>query len=171
MRRGPNLRALRGADEEDGAATILLADDDSRVRRRVRRGLVRQGYRVVEAWEGADAVLLAARERAVGAVVALPTADRDAALCAAFKADHRTCALPVVVVSHRSDEATIRRAFHAGADDYVTMPFAVGELVRVLDTLLADELARHRAVAARRVVVAAGEAAPVRGEAIVPAIG
>lgn len=115
---------------------ILVVDDEPAIRRLLRTGLGSQGYDVIEAGSAAEA------ERAVGGAdlvildLGLPdTAGHD--LLARWRAAGRT--VPVVVLSSRTDEAGIVEALDLGADDYVTKPFGMSELVARLRTAL-----RHR---------------------------
>lgn len=48
--------------------------------------------------------------------------------CRALKADPRTAAIPVILLSGRADAASIARGLEAGADDYITKPFTPAEL-------------------------------------------
>jgi DNA-binding response OmpR family regulator len=49
-------------------------------------------------------------------------------VCAALKADERTAAIPVVLLSAHASEREILEGFRAGADDYLTKPFDLDEL-------------------------------------------
>jgi DNA-binding response OmpR family regulator len=58
-------------------------------------------------------------------------------VCRALRADPRTMALPVLLLTSRTQELDIDQAFAAGADDYMVKPFRGGELVSRVATLLA----------------------------------
>jgi two-component system KDP operon response regulator KdpE len=118
------------------ALRILVVDDEPPIRRLLRTGLGSQGYDVIEAGTGAEA------ERALGGAdlvildLGLPDTTGQE-LLARWRASGR--AVPVVVLSSRADEAGIVEALELGADDYVTKPFGMRELVARLQTAL-----RHR---------------------------
>ena len=59
-------------------------------------------------------------------------------VCAALKADERTAAIPVVLLSAHASEAEITEGFGAGADDYLTKPFDLEELDERLRRLVAS---------------------------------
>lgn len=148
-------------------AGILLIEDEPHIRRFVRGTLEEQGWRVFEADCGQRGLLEAASRQPELLIVDLGLPDIDGvALIRDFR---QWSAAPVLVLSARSDEADKIAALDAGADDYLTKPFGVGELlarVRALRRRLARQqeatpLIRFGAVQvdlARREVTRAGEA-------------
>ncbi|HET9069243.1 MAG TPA: response regulator transcription factor [Amaricoccus sp.] len=120
------------------AIRVLVVDDEPAIRRLLRTGLGSQGYAVAEAGTAAEA------ERAVGAadLVVLDLGLPDVSgqeLLARWRAAGK--AVPIVVLSSRTDEAGIVEALELGADDYVTKPFGMRELVARLRTALRHRLA------------------------------
>lgn len=118
------------------AIRILVVDDEPAIRRLLRTGLGSQGYDVSEAGTAAEA------ERAVGGAdlvildLGLPdTPGHD--LLARWRAAGK--AVPVLILSSRTDETGIVEALDLGADDYVTKPFGMRELIARLCAAL-----RHR---------------------------
>jgi len=115
------------------AVRILVVDDEPAIRRLLRTGLGSQGYAVAEAATGAEA------ERQVGAAdlvildLGLPDATGQEILARWRAAGN---AVPVVILSSRTDEAGIVQALDGGADDYVTKPFGMRELIARLRTAL-----------------------------------
>jgi two-component system, OmpR family, response regulator len=116
-------------------AQILLVEDDQDLRAVLRRGLEEEGFAVVGASTGAEAMdrMCAETPDVVVIDVGLPDADgRD--LCQALRA--RGIQTPVVFLTAR-DALTDRLAgFRAGGDDYLTKPFSLAELVARLRALL-----------------------------------
>jgi DNA-binding response OmpR family regulator len=106
--------------------TILIADDHLNVRVLVADYLQEQGYRVVTARDGADALQVAQRERPDLIVLDLtmPTLDGFAFLHT-YRKGH---AVPVIILTTRPDEADKIVGLELGADDYVTKPFSLKEL-------------------------------------------
>lgn len=106
---------------------ILVVDDEPPIRKLLRVGLTAQGYEVLEAPNGATA-LQSARDEPPDLIVldlGLPDTSGHELLQTWRNAG---LAIPVVILSSRTDEAGIVKALEAGADDYVTKPFGMNEL-------------------------------------------
>ncbi|MFZ2177273.1 MAG: response regulator [Rhodococcus sp. (in: high G+C Gram-positive bacteria)] len=126
---------------------VLVVDDEPQILRALRINLNVRGYDVVTADSGA-AALRAAAERHPDVILldlGLPDMDGTEVLAGL----RGWCAAPVIVLSARTDSADKVDALDAGADDYVTKPFGMDEL-----------LARVRA-AARRAVTATDTSEPM----------
>ena len=122
----------------DRTLSLVVADDDSDILRLLERRLSRRGYTVVTAGDG-RAALDAVRSTAPDAVVLdrLMPAMTGEEVCAALKADERTAAIPVVLLSAQASEREIVEGFGVGADDYLTKPFDLDELDERLRRLVA----------------------------------
>ncbi len=118
-------------------ATILVVDDEPAIRRLLRTSLVGQGYDVIEAEDGSAA--LAAVEREKPDLVILDLGLPDLGGIAVIRSLRQRSTLPIIVLSVRDDERGKVEALDLGADDYVTKPFGVDELVARIRTAL-----RHR---------------------------
>jgi DNA-binding response OmpR family regulator len=112
----------------ESSRTVLIVDADATTRRDVRTACVQDGYQVVEAESGADGLreLGAARPSLVLLEVALPDASGFDVCRELRKAD---AVVPVIMMSSRSDEIDVVVALEIGADDYVTKPLRIRELV------------------------------------------
>lgn len=122
----------------DRTLSIVVADDDPDILRLLERRLSRRGYAVATATDGA-AALDQVRSAAPDAVVldrVLPALSGEE-VCAALKADERTAAIPVILLSAHASEREIVEGFGAGADDYLTKPFDLDELDERLRRLVA----------------------------------
>jgi DNA-binding response OmpR family regulator len=122
----------------DPTLSIVVADDDPDILRLLEQRLSRRGYAVATATDGV-AALDEVRSTAPDAVVldrVLPTLSGEE-VCAALKADERTAAIPVILLSAHASEREIVEGFGAGADDYVTKPFDLDELDERLRRLVA----------------------------------
>src|SRR5689334_439063 len=105
----------------------LLVEDDASIRRFVRTALESAGWDVHESAGVRPALLEAGRRHPDLAIVDLGLPDGDGV---DFVREFRAwSAIPVIVLSARSGEASKIAALDAGADDYLTKPFAVGELL------------------------------------------
>jgi len=118
----------------DVLARILVIDDEAQIRRFLRIALEANGYAVLEAADGAAGLALAATERPQLVVLDLGLPDRDGK--AVVRALREWSAVPVLVLSVREAEAEKVAALDAGADDYVTKPFGVAELLARVRALL-----------------------------------
>jgi DNA-binding response OmpR family regulator len=110
------------------AHTILLVEDDPALSLGLRDTLQFEGFRVVHASTGEAALALAAREHpdCILLDLMLPTMNGYQVCAAIREHDHVT---PIIMLTARGQEADKIRGLDAGADDYVTKPFSVGELV------------------------------------------
>ena len=118
-------------------ATVLVIDDEPPIRRLLRTTLAVQDYRVIEAADGAEGLSLLRHERPDVLVLDLGLPDIDGLeLIRKIRAESP---VPIVVLSSRDDERGKVEALDLGADDYVTKPFGMEELVARLRAAL-----RHR---------------------------
>jgi diguanylate cyclase (GGDEF)-like protein len=111
------------------APTLLIVDDDADIQRIVMLRLQQDGYRVVQARNGAEA-LIAAQKQAFDMIILdllLPDIDGFSVL-GALRARTATATTPIVLLSARDSAAEKIRGFQLGADDYVTKPFSPAEL-------------------------------------------
>lgn len=108
------------------AARILLVEDDAPIGRGVVLALTAEGYDVELANDGAAALAAAEREWDLVLLdLGLPDID-GLEVCRRLRRDHP--ALPIVMLTARTDEIDVVAGLDAGADDYVTKPFRVAEL-------------------------------------------
>ncbi|MGE2834821.1 SpoIIE family protein phosphatase [Mycobacterium sp. SMC-4] len=109
---------------------ILVADDNADMRGYLTRLLSSDGYRVDAVNDGQDA-LDSARANPPDLVISdvmMPRID-GLALVAALRADRRTAAVPVLLLSARAGQEASITGLQAGADDYLVKPFAAAELL------------------------------------------
>jgi two-component system, cell cycle response regulator len=110
--------------------TILVADDEAINRALIQRRLEREGYRVLTARDGGEAVRVAREELPDLVIldVMMPGMDGLDA-CRALKEDERTRDIPVIFLSARDETEMKVSGFDLGADDYISKPFEAAELV------------------------------------------
>ncbi|KQO68536.1 response regulator transcription factor [Methylobacterium sp. Leaf89] len=119
---------------------VLVVDDEPPIRKLLRMGLATQGYTIFEAPNARVALEILARETIDLIILDLGLPDmRGHDLLRRIREDHRD--LPVVVLSSRDDEPGKVEALDLGADDYVTKPFGMGELLARLRAALRHQLA------------------------------
>jgi len=110
--------------------TVLVVDDDRSARELISRGLAREGFRVITAANGEEALHLARSQRpdVISLDVLMPGMDGWTVL-RSLKADPLTASIPVVIVSMLDDRDI---GFALGAADYLTKPFDRERLVAAL---------------------------------------
>lgn len=107
--------------------TVLVVDDEPQIVRALRINLSARGYRVLIAHNGATALEQAATGHPDLVILDLGLPDMDGTTVIAGL--RGWSAVPIVVLSARTDSAGKVRALDAGADDYVTKPFGMDELL------------------------------------------
>ena len=123
------------------ALKILVVDDEPPIRKLLRTGLAAQGYEVLDAPNGKTALeLLASKPDLVILDLGMPDID-GLELLRRIRQSHE--GLPVVVLSSRDDEAGKVAALDLGADDYVTKPFGMEELLARMRAALRHQLQVH----------------------------
>lgn len=121
------------------AATILVVDDEPQIRRFLDISLRAQGYRVLSAESGGEGLETLATHGADLVILDLGLPDMDGQQV--LRALREWSQVPVLMLSVRADERGKVAAFDAGANDYVTKPFGVLELMARVRALLRDAAA------------------------------
>ena len=107
--------------------TLVVVEDEPEIRGFLRAALGSEGYRVVESATGARGAVDVGTHKADLAIVDLGLPDMDGVeMIRRIRAWSR---LPIIVLSARAQERSKIEALDAGADDYLTKPFSVGELL------------------------------------------
>ncbi|HEY0453657.1 response regulator [Actinophytocola sp.] len=107
--------------------TVLVVDDEPQIVRALRINLTARGYHVLAAADGTGALRAAADGKPDVIVLDLGLPDLDGT--AVIEQLRRWTSIPIIVLSARTDAADKVRALDAGADDYVTKPFGMDELL------------------------------------------
>ena len=116
------------------AATVLLVEDERKLRELVRSYLERAGFAVLSTGSGAEAITLAAEASPDLVVLDLGLPDVPGETVASEL--RRTGATPILMLTARSAEEDRIRGLELGADDYVTKPFSPRELVLRVQAIL-----------------------------------
>ena len=117
---------------------VLIIDDEPPIRKLLRMGLRSQGYDIIEAGNGKAALeLMGEAPDLVILDLGLPDIQGHELLS---KIRSRNESVPVVVLSSRGDEAGKVQALDLGADDYVTKPFGMDELLARMRAALRHQL-------------------------------
>ena len=106
---------------------ILAIDDDLAIRRFLRASFDPADYELIDAETGGEGIRAAAREKPDVILLDLGLPDMNGLEVAASLREW--CQAPIIVLSARGQEGDKIAALDAGADDYLTKPFSVGELM------------------------------------------
>jgi two-component system KDP operon response regulator KdpE len=118
----------------NGARRVLVVDDEPQILRALRVILRDAGFEVVTAQSAQEALDAAALRAPSAAIVDLILPDGNGIdVCRSIR---EWSEMPILVLSALGEEAEKIRALDAGADDYVTKPFAPGELIARLNAAL-----------------------------------
>ncbi len=108
--------------------TILVIEDEPHIVLGLKDALEFEGFRVLSAGTGKEGVLLARQERPHAVLLDLMLPDVNGYhVCEDLR--RHDAFMPIIMLTARSQEADKIRGLDSGADDYVTKPFSVGELV------------------------------------------
>jgi len=142
------------------SATILLVDDEEPVQKLLTYPLERDGYRVVQARDGEEALLRFDEERIDRVVldVMLPKLD-GLEVCKRLRSES---SVPIIMLTARDDEVDKVLGLELGADDYITKPFSIREFRSRVRAVL-------RRAAGLRLDLSGSEAIEVDGLRIEPA--
>jgi two-component system, OmpR family, KDP operon response regulator KdpE len=125
----------------DPGPLILVIEDEPQMRRFLRVSLTSNGYQVSETETASDGLAQAAARNPDLILLDLGLPDQDGLTVTQRLREWAT--VPIIVISARGREEDKIQALDAGADDYVTKPFGVGELLARLRVAL-----RHKSVSA-----------------------
>ena len=109
------------------ATTLVVIEDDPQIRRFLRTGLSAEPFRIFEADTGKDGLVEAATRKPDLIVLDLGLPDIDGVDVVTRLREWYT--RPIIILSARSNEQEKIKALDAGADDYLTKPFGIGELM------------------------------------------
>jgi two-component system alkaline phosphatase synthesis response regulator PhoP len=117
---------------------ILVAEDSPTIRRMVAARLIADGYEVVEAADGEQALALARSERPDLLVLdkVMPKFDGFEVI-RALREDPQTEAVPIVMLTERTGEADVLDGLHLGVEEYMPKPFSPHELSARVQRVLA----------------------------------
>ncbi len=106
------------------AATILVVDDDPVIQKLLHVNFQMEGYDVVMAGDGQEAVDKArsARPDLIVLDVMMPKLD-GLQVASILKSDEATASIPIIMLSAKAQDFDVKAGMASGADDYITKPF------------------------------------------------
>lgn len=131
---GPPLARVRARLSDVGIATILVVDDESKIRDLVCSYLEREGYAVLEAPTGQRAMEVVSRTRVDLVVLDLMLPDISGEEVA--KSIRSVSSLPIIMLTAKAGEDDRIAGLQLGADDYLVKPFSPRELVARVEAVL-----------------------------------
>src|SRR5271169_1656643 len=111
----------------NNSATIIVIEDEAQIRRFLRTTLASEGYQVIEAETGKQGLAEAATRKPEVIILDLGLPDMDGV--EVVNGIRAWSAVPIIILSARSQESDKISALDAGANDYLVKPFGVGELL------------------------------------------
>jgi two-component system, OmpR family, alkaline phosphatase synthesis response regulator PhoP len=116
---------------------ILVVDDEEPIRELIRYNLEKESFTVVSAENGAEALRLARSEIPGLVILDLMLPDMSGLdVCRVLKNDTKTAAVPIIMVTAKTEDIDIVTGLELGADDYVTKPFSPKVLIARIRSVL-----------------------------------
>lgn len=134
----------------EGSLRVLVVDDERAIRRFLRASLTAHGYTVYEAGDGSEALSAVIRDRPD--LIILDLGLPDVGGIEVTRQLREWTQTPIIVLSVREEEATKVAALDVGADDYLTKPFGIAELMARMRVAM-----RHAAQPAGEPIFEVGE--------------
>ena len=122
---------------------ILVVDDEMRIRKLVRDFLVKQGYEVVEAKDGEEALTMFYQNKEIALVildVMMPKMD-GYEVCREIR-EHSQ--VPIIMLTAKSEERDELSGFESGADEYISKPFSPKILVARVEAILRRTMSNEK---------------------------
>jgi len=132
--RRPRIRGMTAAQLSNQKKKILVVDDEPQIVEIVERYLADEGYRVLHAYDGAEAVKTFDVEKPDLIVLDLKMPVMHG--LDAFREIRSRSNVPIIMLTSRSDEVDRVVGLELGADDYITKPFSPREVVARVKTVL-----------------------------------
>ena len=114
---------------------ILVVDDESRMRKLVRDFLVREGYEVLEAGDGEEALDLFYREKDIALIIldVMMPKRNGFEVCREIR---ETSKVPIIMLTAKGEESDELNGFELGVDEYISKPFSPKILVARVGAIL-----------------------------------
>ncbi len=125
------------------APLILVIDDEPQIQRAIRTILTEKGFNVTTASRGEEGLTLAAAKEPDIVILDLGLPDMDGVEVCTRLREWTQC--PIIILSVRDSEQDKVRALDKGADDYLTKPFGIEELLARVRVALRHSAAKHGA--------------------------
>ncbi len=149
-------------------ARVLVIEDEPDLQELLRYNLQKEGHTVTIAGTGSDGLHELRRQPFDLVLLDLMLPDRDGLeVCRIVRGDEAFSSLPIIMVTAKSEESDVVLGLGLGADDYVTKPFRVKELMARIRVRLARHLDETRDAERRRIQVDKLTIDPVRHRVLI----
>ncbi|HNX82239.1 MAG TPA: response regulator transcription factor [Candidatus Omnitrophota bacterium] len=116
---------------------ILIVDDERDIVKLIDYNLKKEGFKTYTSYDGKDALVTAFEERPALVILDLMLPEIDGLeVCRQLKKDEKTAQIPIIMLTAKSQETDKVVGLELGADDYVTKPFSVKELIARIKAVL-----------------------------------
>ncbi len=116
---------------------ILIVEDEKDIIKMLEYNLKKEGFRVIHACDGEDALDLATRENPNLILLDLMLPGIDGLeVCKTLKKENKTSCIPIIMLTAKSQESDKVIGLELGADDYITKPFSPAELLARIKAVL-----------------------------------
>ena len=116
---------------------VLIVEDEANIRQLVKYNLEKESFQVIEAEDGLQGLRLAKAEKPDLVLLDLMLPQMDGLeVCRSLKGNQATAALPIIMLTAKSEEIDKMIGLELGADDYMTKPFSPRELVARVKAVL-----------------------------------
>ena len=156
------MQLFKKADE-DTRPQILIAEDDDMQAVRLQTILEHNGYRVLVAVNGQEALLLLSKSAPVLVITDIMMPEMDGyQLCQSIKENEATKMLPVIMMTSLSDSNDVVRGLYSGADGLIAKPYDEKFLLRRIENILSNRQMRAAADASAAASGESGREAGIR---------
>lgn len=116
---------------------ILIVEDEKDIVKMLDYNLEKEGYKVLSAYDGEDALVVAGREHPDLIILDLMMPKIDGLeVCRTLKKENKTASIPIIMLTAKTQESDKIVGLELGADDYVTKPFSPRELLARVKAVL-----------------------------------
>ncbi|OYD17259.1 DNA-binding response regulator [candidate division WOR-3 bacterium JGI_Cruoil_03_44_89] len=116
---------------------ILIVDDEADIVKVIQYNLEKEGYKTIPAFSGEDAVELSQKHLPALIILDLMLPGMDGMeVCRILRRDEETRDIPIIMLTAKGEEVDIVSGLEIGADDYITKPFKIKELIARVKAVL-----------------------------------
>jgi putative nucleotidyltransferase with HDIG domain len=124
---------------------IMLIDDEEVIHNVIKNALKGDRYEIFSMYEGDTAIRDMSRIKPDLVITDITMPGMDGLqVCMEIKSNSDTSGIPVMIVSAHADDQIIEKGFNAGADEYITKPFSMEELVSKVESVLNETLNKRK---------------------------